>query len=540
MRRFIFVLAFLLLGAMLAAPVASAGGSTARSRERYTRVHDQRLLSPGAQLWADGPPQGSGEGPSGTTRNPTFGSNVDANDPTKDLAAGQSETAIAASGNLLLAAWNDASGFMAKNSLTPAGSLTGVGFSSDGGATFTDLIGLPNDNVNQAWFGDPTVVAIDATHFVVGSLYFPAFHAPRFCQGRLQIAVSVATVSGGSVSFSNPIAAVDGGPVCDRGTFFPDKPFLAYDASTRTIALSYTFFGFEPGVHCGNGEIHVVRGHVPADVTQLSEGNFSDDIVVAPEEGVHPDCNITGFSDIVFLQGSYPTVTDSGDVVVAYERNWISNLFNGFPYIYIKAASIPAGATHPTATVTVSKGEANATATGGVRSMDATQIVGYTRFIGNDFPRIAFKASTDRVLVVWNAASLHPLGDIFIKSLKTDLSNNDNATVSRVNDDDSWALHFLPAVSVADGDICTSWYDRRAHGASSSVTDYYGECRPQGGEDRPDFAISTGSTDWNGTGSFIDPNFGDYTDNASSGGTTYYLWTDGRIGVPQPFAGSHH
>jgi hypothetical protein len=52
---------------------------------------------------------------------------------------------------------------------------------------------------------------------------------------------------------------------------------------------------------------------------------------------------------------------------------------------------------------------------------------------------------------------------------------------------------------------------------------------------RPDFTISTGPTDWLGTSSQIAPNFGDYTDNATVGTTTYYTWSDGRPGVPQPF-----
>lgn len=56
--------------------------------------------------------------------------------------------------------------------------------------------------------------------------------------------------------------------------------------------------------------------------------------------------------------------------------------------------------------------------------------------------------------------------------------------IVKVNDDSSLALHFMPAVIV-----------------------------------RPDMS----------------PNFGDYTDNASTGTRTYDTWTDGRLGVPQPF-----
>ena len=38
-----------------------------------------------------------------------------------------------------------------------------------------------------------------------------------------------------------------------------------------------------------------------------------------------------------------------------------------------------------------------------------------------------------------------------------------------------------------------------------------------------------------GTSSLINPNFGDYTDNATDGVHTYFTWSDGRLGIPQPF-----
>ena len=50
--------------------------------------------------------------------------------------------------------------------------------------------------------------------------------------------------------------------------------------------------------------------------------------------------------------------------------------------------------------------------------------------------------------------------------------------------------------------------------------------------------VTTGSTDWLSVSSIIVPNFGDYTDNVSSGNRTYFTWSDGRLGVPQPFVDS--
>jgi hypothetical protein len=166
--------------------------------------------------------------------------------------------------------------------------------------------------------------------------------------------------------------------------------------------------------------------------------------------------------------------------------------------------------------------------------LDTVPIAGYNRGLGQDFPRLAINSHDHGVVFAWNDASLHPLGDIWLRSASYGL-NSMTKTV-RVNDDNSYALHFLPAVSVrSNGTICTSWYDRRLWGADSTRTDYYADCRATAAGNAKDVRITTGSTDWAGTSSFILPNFGDYTDNATDGTTTYFTWSDGRLGVPQPF-----
>jgi hypothetical protein len=514
-----------------AAPNTSACGAV---QKFDVRIRHECALSQGAHMFFDGANRSH---PTVHGANPFFGTNADAADPNEDLAAGQSETAIAALGSRVVAAWNDVTGFVVTDSTKLKGSVTGVGYSNKGTTNFKDLVGLPNNIPAQQWFGDPTVVAIDANHFIVGSLYLPSFHGT--CNASLlAIAVSVMTINpNGSTSFTNPIVAANGGGPCDFTSAFLDKPFLAYDPTSRTLALSYGAFIFNPPAHCDNGEIDLTTATVPADPATLTSGDWSAPIVVAPEIG--GDC---GFSDFVVQAGSYPTVAPGGDVYVAWEKNIDSNLFGTpDPYVYIMAAHIPAGGTAPDNTVVASLNQPGSVRlTGGFKSLDATQITGYTRFQGQDFPRIAYNPVLGQVDIEWNSASLHPLGDIFLKALAPGLTDNATAPVMQVNDDSDFTLHFLPAVSVrSDGAICSSWYDRRLGGASSTLTDYWGECRSSAGVNGSDFRITTGSTDWNGTGSLIDPNFGDYTDNTSTGLTTYYLWSDGRVGVPNPFADSH-
>jgi hypothetical protein len=413
--------------------------------------------------------------------------------------------------------------------------MTGAGLSTDFGATFTDLQGLPNGNPMMVWSGDPGVKAIDGHHFVVSSLYLPSRVNCAVAGARtLGIAVSVATIAdNGSVAFTLPIIAASGGDPCAGSDALAmlDKPWMSFDPKSRTLMLSYTRF-FVRFPFFGTGQIEMVRASVPGDPAALTSSDFSAQIVVRPEE--------RGVTN----QGSYIVAAPGGDAYVAWERNFGTNRSNGDPFVYIQVAKVPAGATQPSVGGTdnprvVTRDQKNSNGVGGVKSLDSVIIPGYSRGIGNDFPRIAFRpapdpSQSDQVIVVWNDASLHPLGDIFLRAFSPAL---DFVTpIQKVNDDDSFALHFLPAVSILeDGSISTSWYDRRFGGANSTRTDYFGEIRAAADEDATDFAISSDSTDWLATGSVLNPNFGDYTDNFSQAGTTFYTWTDGRIGVPQPF-----
>jgi hypothetical protein len=488
-------------------------------------------LSSGARAWFLGPESAAGARQSAARV--AFGTNVDANDPNGDLAAGQSETAVAAVGSTVVSAWNDASGFVVSPSTDRRASLTGLGLSTDGGRTFRDLTGLRNNNPNQQWSGDPTIAAIDAHHFAIGSLYLPsgAFDCSRG-PARMQLAVEILTIAAdGTPSLGLPVVAADGGDVCapePPPTFaFLDKEWISYDTASRTLAMSYSRFFFGVGGQSGNGQVELVRARVPRNPTQLSRTSWRIPTTVWPEE------------QSVANTGAYVSVAPGGDAYVSWERNVDSNLFNGNPYVFIHAARVRARGVHPVVggparPRVVSLGQRNSNGAGGVKSLDAVVIAGFNRGTGQDFPRIAVNAPLKKVVVVWNDASAHPLGDIWLRALPMSLSIT--GPISKVNDDNSFALHFLPAVSVrTDGSTSVSWYDRRIGGADSTRTDCFGEIRPTPTAPASDFRITTGSTDWNGTSSLITPNFGDYTDNASTGTRTYYTWTDGRLGVPQPF-----
>jgi hypothetical protein len=564
------------VGALLAAAAfttstvqaAPQKASTPLRTRVATALGDEKRLSSGLRMWLAGPP--AARQPQRQAAPPSFGANVDANEPGRDLAAGQSETAIAAQRGgggrrLVVAGWNDISAFLVADPTSRLASGTGIGLSGDGGAHFRDLVGLANNNQDQQWSGDPVVVSLgDGRHFAVASLYYPSVRA---CTGTTPaygtVAVTIATVNsaGTGASLTPPVPVTLPGNLCtasapeqpaDLATL--DKDWMAYDPHSRTLAVSYTRFFFPPppvcdpngctfpsGGHSGNGQIEIVRAAVPADPARLSAGSFGAPAVVWPEE---PNCADGVTSSPArrcgaLNQGAYAAVAASGETYVGWERNVGSNIVDGDPFVYIHAARVPAGRSAPAVggtahPVVVSTGQAHGSRAGGTKSLDTTFIAGYSRGQGQDFPRVAIDAHAGRVLYEWNDASVHPLGDIWLRSASLDLGSLDRT--ARVNDDTGLALHFLPAVSVRpNGTICSSWYDRRLGGASSTVTDYYAECRTAPGRNGTDVRITTGSTDWNGTSSAIDPNFGDYTDNATDGTRTYFTWSDGRVGVPQPF-----
>jgi hypothetical protein len=539
MRHRAFLLssvAMLVVGAGLSVVPPGAFGADPPARPGPGRIN-MDVLSSGARTWFLGPQSGPVR-PDARQRL-AFGSNVDANDPQADLAAGQSETAIAASGRTVVAAWNDASGILVRPTTDQRASITGVGLSTNGAHSFRDLVGLRNDNPNEQWSGDPVVVAIDAHHFAIGSLYFPSIN-PDCTAGpaRLELAVEILTISStGSASFGLPVVVADGGDVCPLISNPPgqpapdlavlDKEWLSYDSGSRMLAMSFTRFFLGFGGQSGAGQVEVARAVVPADPATLSGSAWQSPAVVWPEEKT------------VVNTGAYVAMAPGGDAYVAWERNINSNLQNGDPYVYVHAARVPAGQTAPDVGGTaqprvVTTGQVNSSPAGGVKSLGSVAIAGYSRGLGQDFPRIAVDAPQHKVVVVWNDASAHPLGDIWLRGLPLDLGLT--TPIAKVNDDNSFALHFLPAVSVrADGSIATSWYDRRIGGPTSVDTEYFGETRPTPTGSGRDFRITTGPTNWLNTSSLINPNFGDYTDNASTGTTTYYTWSDGRIGVPQPF-----
>jgi len=493
--------------------------------------------SAGAQMYCFGAQQNGpgGAAPAGSARSSlatastiTSG-NTDAASLGEDVTQsgarvyGQSETSIAAAGPYVVEAWNDATSLY---SLCPSPKDqeegTGLGFSSDGGKTFTDLGGLPNDCTTGALYqGDPSVEVLQrggSTYFYVSSLY------DNFNTGESDIALDACVVSGTALHCSGPIV------VATSLSGFLDKDFLAIDPGRSRLYVSYTRFdGSNP-----NGQIELAVCTLGAPMTPACDPGGSETPYLVISAG-DPNCE---------QEGSYPAVDRAtGAVYVAWEYNWYTGVIDpaceSVP-TQNRVAYVPLSCL-PLATVSPCPGPPASTAVD-IVSMELAPIPGYNRFPMNDFPRIAVSDPQGTVSIVWNDARFRPLGDILLQSWKLGAALQPVQAKPAVVDSRG-AAHLLPALRLSNGGaLLVGWYERAT--ASTAITTYAGALRvkPASTSSANEVTVTTASSDWSGATSNIIPNFGDYTDVyiATSGDDVraVFAWTDGRLSDPQPFTAS--
>jgi len=180
--------------------------------------------------------------------------------------------------------------------------------------------------------------------------------------------------------------------------------------------------------------------------------------------------------------------------------------------------------------------------------MQGAFIPGYNRFPMNDFPRVAVSDAKGTISMVWNDARFHAVGDILLQSFSLVSLGATTSSPVRLNiDTGGW--HFLPALrnSNQNGVLNVSWYSRSS--AKTAVTDVTAalDVNPLSAvTPAHNTLVTTIATDWNAVSSDIVPNFGDYTDNYTiatatgnfTGSRNFVAWSDGRLGLPQPFNAS--
>ncbi len=543
-----------------------------------SRLGKQYEASSAAQAFCFGPQLNKGaHGLPAIAEGPSAARNVDAARVSEDVtpagvsAQGQSEVSIAAAGPYVVEAWNDSTGFI---TACPAPmskeEITGLGFSANGGKSFTDLGGLPNANCGKlTYFGDPSVAAYRVaghTFFYISSLYLT-----NNGLGREQIALDACEVagSGGTATLScgQPVIAAASSQ-CQlikisptrtaRFCSFTDKDFLAIDPAHGKLYLTYTDFlvtrPFGDPVDMSACDLgNAAGGAGPAGGTPAAPACEHGTPLVKVSKNLEqakPYLQVAAANSLGCAnEGAYPAVdTSTGTAYVGYEFNWSSSL--GFPPC--ESASTPvqnvldkvAARCLTLTAVSPCKGPSARTAVP-VVSMEGASIPGYNRFPGSDFPRLAVSDKFGTVSMVWNDARAHPYGDILMQSFHKNSLDPVQATPVRLDQPHNGGLSFLPALRTpsSSGRLDVTWYTRAS--TATAVTNVAAAIgvSPVTTATPTNVRITNVASNWLFNSSLIVPNFGDYTDNAVSvtaqapfvGSTLFVAWSDGRSGIPQPF-----
>ena len=552
-----------LVAALTAANAAAATGPTtgsAAGNPFCKNLGVKYQASAGAQAFCFGV-QRNGPAPAALPAAALVSANVNAANLAEDVspsgvrAYGQSETSVAATGPYVVEAWNDSTTFF---SPCPSPSFkeeaTGLGFSANGGKSFADLGGLPNSNcAADLYGGDPSVIAYTAggsSYFYISSL----FNSPTFLGGSfiaMDACKATGTGTAATLSCGAPIIMASSslcvsippiGQVCN----FLDKDFLSVDPARGRLYATFTEFNINTGASqvelavCDLG--NPAGGAGPAGGTPAAPVCENNGLQNPPYLVLqHPDPNGCEY------EGAYPAVsTATGDVYAGYEFNWATNVFFS-PCFNTATSNVLVRVPRSCLTLT-----AKAACTGPaervavpVVSMVAAFIPGYNRFPMNDFPRVAVSGPAGTVSMVWNDARFHPLGDILLQSFRLG-SLALVQSVPVVLNPAADAANFLPALRVADGrgNLDVSWYSRtNANSAVTGVTAVIGVSPRTTATPGSHATITSATSDWNSVSSDIVPNFGDYTDSVLVatgawpyvGSILYVAWSDGRLGLPQPF-----
>ena len=176
------------------------------------------------------------EAPSASNPRTSFASNVRVNDPAGDLFSdeGQAGPSVAASGAHAVMVWRDGRGLDAPS---PDDQVIGYGYSSDGGASWTDGGSLPRPPglPNWMWFDFPHVVVNESTgeFWAVGFAYPDSLPTAGTTNA---IAIVRGTFTGDTFSWDPPQVVVS--YLLSQAVL--DRPWLAVDPASGALYVSYT------------------------------------------------------------------------------------------------------------------------------------------------------------------------------------------------------------------------------------------------------------------------------------------------------------
>jgi hypothetical protein len=535
--------------------------------------------SAGARLFCFGPqpsgpatavPVGAGRGLKGVPRNVDAASLAEDISPAGTRGEGQSETSIAAAGRYVVEDWNDATG-----SVSPCPSpmakeeAIGFGFSADGGKSFTDLGGLPNLRCRaDVYRADPSVAAYRVggrTFFYLAGLFDPASGG-----GRSKVAMDACQVTGtggtAGLRCGQPVTMAASTqcktvPAVTNSTAqvcsFLDKPYITIDPAHGRLYLAYTEFLLR-GSRSGQEELAVCdlgtrRGATgPAGGTPAAPvcEHGSKLVPAGTSFRVGQPYFTVARQDPAGCEnlGSYPAADPAtGNVLVGYEYNLDTSL--AFPQCLGAATPVSEVLTQTLARCLAVKAVSPCSRPATrirlpIVSLRGTFVPGYTGFT-NDFPRLAVSDRYHTVTMVWNDTRHHPYGDILLQSFRLGSLRPVQPRPVTLDRPHHGGLSMFPALRLAAGDgrLDVSWYSRPGPATDSTSVVAAVGISPRIATTPPNIQITGVASNWANDSSLIVPNFGDYTDGTIAvtgtppytANTLYIAWSDGRLGVPQPF-----
>lgn len=583
-RSLVYTLTVLIIVAvsvtLISAGQGKSGRGTKKGKKQVTALDKRGELMSGRAMEADLSGMEGYGGFTGTGRPPRFSNNVQVNDPQAFFPnglVGRSETSIVTlkGGQRLVAGWNDADGFCGfpfgvPCTPPPTPGLSGFGFSSDGGQTWTDG-GAPPLFDNIFTVGDPWLdrggfdkdtifysnIGLDLSTFDFGI----SIHRGHF-DGSNNFAWE-------DVRFITPEFQAD---FLDKEALAANKDGSGVVIVSLTNFLDLSIRGICPAFSpIGFGQIEVFRS--------ADGGNtYSGPIVVGPDLtdlAADPNCNIG-----VSQQSSSSAFGPNGEVYVVWERGPTFGLTDISPGAEIVVArSLNSGMNFDSPVVVAS-----------INHMRGAPPVAYNRNRINNHPRLAVVTEgthKGRVLVAFSSM-VSPVSGVPVTvppaSCPPGVPQDrpcvaQNLTSSQVfvshSDDQgaTWSApvplapappptglkRLWPTVSIEPGGaVDVIYYENQERGLTPDPNDIECNRTTQGNRRRAGTAVSlvdtfwarSGdggasfnspvrasdvSTNWCQVGSNIIPNMGDYIFSVSKGDHVFPVWADGRNGIPDTF-----
>jgi hypothetical protein len=401
---------------------------------------------------------------------------ISVSDPSTDVAYSafggftQSETSTARCGSSVVVGYNDSgSVFETPFFFTGTGgeSFSGASYSTDGGASFTDIGPInPGPTTGNFLGGDPVLNCADTNTF-----YYSQIFDFDDASGNPWAAIALNTSTDGGKTWGNPVAAVSKSAL----EHFLDKPWSTIDPSNHQhIVVSYTDFDSSETNSCGT--------------------NFPNRTAI---EFVHSlDGGVTWSQPTVAIsvcggagvQGSQLAVSSKGTLYVS----WV-NLGSAFPFgprsIQIANSSPHNGMLTAPITVdgSVQPGGDSYYLQGEFRDfLDMSMAIDHSGTASDGALYITWSDGRDKeVSDPFAIQGFYAFDDVFLRA-SYDGGNTWGAVPTKVNSDKQPATgtghdHYQSGVAVDKrGFVAVCWYDRRADSENFGIRRHCGESSNKG------------------------------------------------------------